>query len=556
MPRRFLFLVPLLVLAAVPGVAPRVQEALESIRARDLRAHLFFLSHDRLEGRGPGTRGGQLAALYISSQFARSGVLPPAGGYLQAVPLVGSEVVASGLTLSFGVADEDVRPRYPEDVVVWTQREDTAVGVTGELMFVGHGVDAPEYSWDDFKGRDVEGSVLLFLVNDPPAPPDEPELFDGRALSYYGRWTYKLEEAARRGAAAAFLVHTEPGAGYGWDVVESSWTGEQFFLQDHDSRAGGVPVAGWVTRDFAARLLARAGFSLEELTLRAARRDFRPVGTGIRVNTRFPTRQRRLHTANVVGMVPGRTLEGRAESVVYTAHYDHLGVGAPVGGDSIYNGAYDNASGVAALLEIAEAFTRLEPGPERTIIFVATAAEEAGLLGAEHYARNPVVPLERTLAAFNLDGANLWGETDDVVGLGGERSTLGRILEARARELDMDVRPDPAPDKGFFFRSDHFPFARAGVPVLYLQHGLTFRGRPAGWGEERLRSYEERSYHRPSDEFDSSFDLSGAVQQARLAFLVGWDVAEAAEYPAWYEGAGFGRANERPPASAGRGPGD
>lgn len=508
-----------------------LQAALESITAREIRAHLSFLAHDLLEGRGPGTRGDRLAAHYIATQFARLRLEPVRGSYFQPVPVVGVTVDPERVELVFKRDGVPLAARFGMDAVIWPGVPDTAVSVSGDVVFVGYGVTAPEYDWDDFKDVDVAGKVLLVLVGEPPAPPGEPDLFDGRALTYYGRWTYKFEEAQRRGASGVLLIHSPDAAGYGWSVVLTSWMGEQLSLPREAGSPPPLAVEGWVSRDLARRLLRLAGHDLNSLTARAARRDFRPVEVGLGVRASMPARVRHFETANVVGLVPGHSPSHKHEVVIYTAHYDHLGIGPAVNGDSIYNGAYDNASGVAAMLEIAEAFTRLDPGPDRSVLFIATTAEESGLLGSTHYTRYPLFPLDRTVAVINIDGANLWGETSDVTALGAEKSGLGRILEARAREMGMRLVPDRAPEHGFDFRLDHYPFAAAGVPAITLEHGIEFRGRTPDWGYRVLRRYEIDHYHRPSDHYDPAFNLAGAVQQARLAFLVGYDAAMAATWP-------------------------
>ena len=513
-----------------------LQAALESITAREIRAHLGFLSHDLLEGRAPATRGGRLAAQYIATQFARLRLEPVRGSHFQRVPIVGVSVDPERVVLEFAQDDVRLAGRYGVDAVVWPGVQDTATLVTGEVVFVGYGVTAPEYDWDDYKDVDVTGKVLVVLVNDPPTPPDEPELFDGRALTYYGRWTYKFEEAERRGAAGVLLVHSPDAAGYGWPVVVSSWTGEQFSLPRDPSRPPPLALEGWVSRDLARRIIRFAGLDLNTLMARAARRDFRPVELGLTLHANVPARVRNLETANVVGLLPGHHPAHQDEVVIYTAHYDHLGIGPAVLGDSIYNGAYDNASGVAAMLEIAEAFTRLDPGPDRSVLFISTAAEESGLLGSTYYTRNPLFPLDRTVAVINIDGANLWGETNDVTALGAEESGLGSILETRARQMGMRLVPDRAPDRGFGFRLDHFPFAAADVPAITLEHGLEFRGRAPDWGYRIMQRYDTEHYHRPSDAYDPAFNLAGAVQQARLAFLVGFDAATASSWPGSSDG--------------------
>ncbi|HUG42296.1 MAG TPA: M20/M25/M40 family metallo-hydrolase [Longimicrobiales bacterium] len=541
----------LLALAAVGAAAVPAgfEEARQSITADEIRGHLYFLSLDALRGRAPGTPGGGLAAEYVASRFLGMGLERVGGSYFQPVPLVGITLDPATSSLAFESRTRRVAADYPGDAVIWPGAPDQGGDISGELVFVGYGADAPEWGWDDYKGRDLNGKVAVFLVGDPPAPPDEPGLFGGRAMTYYGRWTYKLEQARRRGAAGALIVHSGEAAGYDWEVVRTSWAGEQLSLEGTGTEAA-LPLQGWLTRDFARRVFAAGGLDLAELYVQATRRDFRPVATGLTVRARMNSRSRAVRTRNVIGYLPGAHPERRSQVVVLTSHYDHLGTGPAVDGDSIYNGAYDNASGVALLLEVADAFSRLEPRPDRGILFIATGAEEAGLLGSEHYVRAPPVPLRRTVAALNIDGANLWGETDDVVALGADLSTLGDIVGARAEELGLSVMPDPAPEQGSFFRSDHFPFARNGVPVLHLKHGIRFRGRPPGWGERLLSEYQQRHYHRPSDEYDPAFDLAGAVQQGRLLFAVAYDIAMWDRTAEWYEGEGVGFGITAP--SAGR----
>jgi Zn-dependent M28 family amino/carboxypeptidase len=513
------------------------QETTGAIRQSAIRAHLAFLADDLLEGRAPGSRGAAVAARYIAAQLAAAGVEPMRGSHYQTVPLTGWRADPRRVTLDFEARGRSTTLRYPADAVIWTGTGGDAAEVTGELVFAGYGVRAPEYGWDDYKGRDVTGRIVVVLVSDPPAPPAQPRIFDGGAMTYYGRWTYKIEEAARQGAAGVLIVHTAQGAGYPWSVVESSFTGEQLSLPRDDSAPAPPVVQGWISFDAARRVLATAGLDLNELFVRAARRDFQPVFTGIAAQLGAAGHSRSFAGANVVGMVSGRHPSRRGDAVIYTAHYDGLGIGTPVDGDSIYNGAYDNASGVALLLEVARAFAALETRPDRSIIFLFTTAEEAGLLGAYWYVRQPLLPINRTVAALNIDGANLWGETHDASAVGLERSTLGLTFERQAATLGLRVTGERDPGKGFFFRSDHFPFARAGVPALFLDHGIDFRNRPPGWGAAVLSRFELERYHQPGDRFEPSFDLAGAVQQARLALLVGLDIANSATPPRWYRGA-------------------
>jgi Zn-dependent M28 family amino/carboxypeptidase len=505
----------------------------------EVRAHLTFLSDDVLEGRAPGTRGGRLATRYIATQFQRSGLQPPETGWFQPVPLIAWSPHRDLIAGDFETRGRRIPVRHPDDAVFWVRDGRPAAATAAQVVFVGYGVSAPEWQWDDFGDVDLRGRVALILANDPPAPPEEPARFDGAAMTWYGRWSYKLEEVARRGAIGALIVHTDQGAGYPWDVVMASWAGEQLFLTRDSS--GPAVLEGWIRAETARFVLNAAGLDFDQLVARAGRRDFQPIATGITLRARASGERRSISSDNVVGVLPGRHPTRRDEAVVITAHWDHLGTGAPVDGDSIYNGAYDNASGVALLLEIARVFARLDPAPDRSIVFIATTAEEPGLLGATHYLTAPAFPPHRTAAAINLDGANLWGETFDVSAVGAERSTLGRVVELRARDLGLRLSPERAPEKGGFYRSDLFPFARAGIPAIQIDHGLEFRDRPPGWGARTLTRYEASSYHRPSDELTPDLDLSGAIQQARLAFLVARDVARTPTFPTWLPGSVFRR---------------
>jgi Zn-dependent M28 family amino/carboxypeptidase len=535
-PRRAAFTLALLLCGAGADAGTFAQDVPRAIQSDRIRGHLAFLADDLLEGRAPGTRGGSLAARYIAAQLTAHGVTPARGSYYQQVPLIGWRPDPRRITSQFTANSRSIALRYPHDAVTWIDNGADSAAVTGELVFVGYGVRAPEYQWDDFKGRDLRGRILIVLVNDPPAIPGQPVIFDGDALTYYGRWTYKVEEATRQGASGVLIVHTPEGAGYPWSAVESSFARERYALPAETGARAPDFIRGWLTWDAARRVLATADIELAELFVRAARRDFQPVFTGVQARLHAGGTVRRFDSPNVVGTVQGRHETRRNEAIVYTAHYDGLGIGTPVNGDSIYNGAYDNASGVALLLEIAGAFaSRAEP-PDRSILFLFTTAEEAGMLGAEWYVRQPIVPLQRTVATLNIDGANLWGETRDAAATGLERSTIGLVFERHVTAAGLRVEAERAPGKGLFFRSDHFPFARAGVPALSIDHGTDFRSRPPGWGDAVLVRYETERYHQPADRYDPAFDLVGAVQQGRLAFLVGLDIANTAEPPRWHAG--------------------
>jgi Zn-dependent M28 family amino/carboxypeptidase len=501
------------------------------------------LSSDALMGRGPGHEGDRLAAEYLAAQLEGYGLEAPGGSYLQRFSIIGTATDPATASLAFRGGGGGLSPTYLDDFVL-SVGDPSAQGASaeGELVFVGYGIDAPEADWDDFGGVDVTGKVLLFLVNDPPASPSEPELFGGVAMTYYGRWTYKYEEAARQGALGALVVHETAPAGYSWSVVRGGFSGEQFSLPPE---ADGVPparVLGWVSSDLARRALRLGGHDFDALKAAAGRRGFRAVETGVVVDARLETRVRRVETQNVVGLLRGS--ERPREYLLVTAHYDHFGVGEAVAGDSIYNGAYDNASGTALVLAMAEALASMETPPPRSVLFVATGAEEQGLLGAEWYVQSPVAPLDRTVAVLNFDGANLWGRTTDVIVQGEERSELGAYVGPRAEELGLTIMPDAEPEVGLFFRSDHFPFAKGGVPSLYVEHGRQYIGRPEGWGDAIQEEYTARHYHAPSDEFSEEFVFDGAVQQGMLGMLTLLDVAADSSWPNWHEGQEFKAARD------------
>jgi Zn-dependent M28 family amino/carboxypeptidase len=504
-------------------------------------AHLKYLADDLLEGRAPATRGGELAARYIAAQFEAAGLAPAGtdGSYYQPVTLVG---LMGQPTFVWGARGASEVLRYLDDFVAWAGRPDPQIVADGDVVFVGYGVQAPEWQWDDYKGSDVRGKVLLMLVNDPGL--QDSTVFNGRNLTYYGRWTYKLEEATRRGAVGVILIHTAESATYPWEVVRNSWSVEQFTLGTPAAR--GLAFASWVTAGAARRALAGAGWNLDSLMRAAARRDFRPASTGLHAAVTIASTLRRVRSANVVALLRGSDPALASQSVIVTAHYDHKGIGPVVNGDSIYNGAEDNASGVAAMLAAAQALARLPQPPKRTLLFIATTAEESGLLGSEAYVRSPLFPLAATAADVNIDGANVRGMTRDIAALGNDRSSLGQTFAAAAQAESLVATGDPDPTKGSFFRSDHFPFARAGVPSISIESGIDFVGRPQGWGEEQARLFNEERYHQPSDEYRSTFRYDGMAQQVRVLMRVVLAVADAADLPRWLPASEFQRATPKP----------
>jgi Zn-dependent M28 family amino/carboxypeptidase len=516
--------------------------AAAQIEEGKLRAHIKFLSDDLLEGRGPGSRGGMLAAKYIAAQFEALGLEPAAANrsYFQHVQMIGSRPDPSTkLTIKNNAGDSELK--FGDDFVGGTDLEQTEIPVGGDIIFVGYGVSAPENNWDDYKGLDVRGKIVMIMVNDPPATPSEPNLFGGKALTYYGRWSYKYEEAARRGAAGAILIHTDQSAGYGWGVVRNSWGGDRLSLVS-DASTPFLKFKSWVTDAAARRIAQMGGHNLDQLRQSAASRSFKPVALNAKVEATLRSQVQRLTSPNVVAIYRGNDPTLKNEYVVYSSHWDHLGVRPDQSGDNIYNGAVDNATGIAGMLAIAKAYNELTIKPRRSVLFIATTAEEQGLLGAEYYVRHPLVPIAQTVANINLDSMNVLGKTTDITPLGAERSTLGKFIEEVAKENNLTVSPDARPEQGSFYRSDHFPFAKAGIPAVNFKSGTKFVGHHDKWGEEQFLDYNQHRYHQPSDEYSPNWDFSGMAQQARLAFQLGLRVANANETPQWNKGDEFERA--------------
>lgn len=527
-----------------------IDRAANTIEAAGLLDDVRALSDDSFEGRSPGGAGEDLTVDYLSKRFAEAGAQPgnPDGTWIQHVPLVGIETRAGA---HFDVGAERMDLALLEDFVAVTHHTVSKVEVDdSQIVFVGYGVRAPEYDWDDFEGMDLRGKTLLMLVGDPPVPDPadaarlDPELFRGPAMTYYGRWTYKYEIASELGAAAAIVVHQTGPAGYPWEVVSGSWGRENFDVRSPDGNADRVPVESWVTEDVARRLVGACGEDFDALQRAALSRDFRPVALDARASFELDVKLRDVMSHNVAAKVPGAGLRAD-EWLVYSAHWDHLGVDPARAGDQVFNGAVDNATGTAALLALARAFSSLESPPARSILLLAVTAEEKGLLGSKHYASSPLYPLERTVANINLDAMNPWGRTRDVVSIGFGQTTLEDVLVAEAARQGRVVVPDPEPEKGSFYRSDHFEFAKLGVPALYADAGVDYVGRPAGWGEQRRDRYTAEEYHKPADEVQDDWDLSGLVEDVRLFFRVGLRVANDPAWPTWKPGTEFKAVRER-----------
>ncbi|MDR1990465.1 MAG: M28 family peptidase [Acidobacteriaceae bacterium] len=534
---------------AAAGPTPIVQQTpigdLPEVDVDEVLKHTKVLSSDEYEGRAPGTNGEVLAVNYITEQFRGLGLKPgnTDGSFIQRVPLVG--ITPAPANLVFKKGNEERTLAWKDDVVAWTKHVAPSASIdNSELVFVGYGVVAPEYNWDDYKGIDVKGKTLVMLVNDPPVPdPGNPaeldaKTFGGRAMTYYGRWTYKYEIGAEKGAAGVLLIHETGPAGYPFDVVQSK-VNEQFDLVTPDKNMSRVAVEGWITLDRGRELMKMAGQDFDTLKAQAATRNFKPVPLGVRASMTIKNTLRTIESKNVVAKLEGRDPKLKNEYVIYTAHWDHLGIGPAVNGDTIYNGAKDNAVGVGGLIEIARAFKKLPVAPKRSILFLAVTAEEQGLLGSQYYAVTPIYPLAKTAANINMDGMNVLGRTKDLTLVGYGASDLDDYARDAAGEQGRVIRPDPEPEKGFYYRSDHFNFAKLGVPALDPDEGIEYVGKPADFGEKARNDYTEHRYHEPSDEVTPDWDLSGAREDLKVFFAVGFRVAEADKLPEWKPGNEF-----------------
>jgi Zn-dependent M28 family amino/carboxypeptidase len=525
---------------------------LPAIDGARILEHTRTLSSDAFEGRAPGTPGEARTVEYLVSQFKVLGLQPgnTDGSYEQDVRLVGlTPSERHPLTVTKGSQRRTFK--WKDEVVAWSKHvADGASLDDSDLVFVGYGVEAPEFDWNDFKDVDVKGKTIIVLVNDPQVPdPADPSALDektfgGRAMTYYGRWTYKYEEAARRGAAGVFIVHETEPAGYPFSVVQGN-LGERLDLVAEDGNKGRADIEGWLSLDAARALLSMAGHDLDALKKQALTREFRPVPLGLTASMGISSAMRTMASKNVLARLEGSDPAVKDELVIYTAHWDHFGIGDPVDGDTIYNGALDNASGTAMVLEIARAFTQVEPRPRRSVLFLLVTAEEQGLLGSAFYAAYPIYPLEKTAAVVNIDGINQWGRTRDITVIGLGASELDDHLRKAAAEQGRTLRPDPESEKGFYYRSDHFNFAKQGVPALYTDTGTEYEGKDEGFAQRKRDEYTSRDYHSPSDEVKPDWDLTGAVDDAQLLMAVGYRVANAERLPEWAPGNEFRATRER-----------
>jgi Zn-dependent M28 family amino/carboxypeptidase len=527
------------------GLPPEALQAAEVIDTKLLENVVAHLADDALAGRAPATPGDRMTREYLAETLRRIGFQPggPQGAWVQPLDLVGIRSQMPATWRFRGPAGAQLDLAWLDDYTATSGLQQEAVAIDdAELVFVGYGIVAPEEGWDDFKGSDLRGKILLMLNSDPDW---DPALFGGERRMYYGRWTYKYESAARQGAAGAILVHTTPSAGYPYQVVQSSWTGEQFELPAGDEPR--VAVTGWVTEDAARKLVALGGSDLDALVQAARTREFRPVPLGVRTSLHFTNELNRgARTANVLGLLLGSDPDLYDELVVYTAHHDHLGVGKPdAEGDAIHNGARDNAAGVATVLGVARAFTALPRPPRRSVLVMLVAAEEQGLLGSRWFAEHPMAPAGKIVANINVDGPNVFGRTRDVAVIGRGKSSLEDLLETAAKIQGRVLVDEPSPDQGYYYRSDQYNFAKIGVPALYFKGGTDYIGRDPAWGREIEDRWRATRYHQPSDEVYEEWNLEGLVEDARLAFWVGLAAAQAPDPPAWRPGDEFEAVRQR-----------
>jgi Zn-dependent M28 family amino/carboxypeptidase len=549
---RIVFVVPLLVIATLSGqenppkprpesrfgshLPPAAIAAMQSIRADNIETHVRFLSHDLLEGRGTGQRGGDIAAEYIAAQFALYGLKPAGdnGSYLQKVPMVG--VTPGGDTRFALVPDSGaaatvraINLKPLDEYVAYDQTQQPESNVDAEIVYVGYGIEAPEYNWDDYKGVDVKGKVLLMLVNEPPS--DDPKFFAGKALTYYGRWTYKYEEAARKGAVGAILIHKTEMASYPWEVVRNSNSGEKSYLKLDGSPK--LKVAAWIQSEVAHNLFAASGLDLDKMMAGANSRDFKPVPLQVRLSAHMTSKVRPFESNNVVAVLPGADPVLKSEGVMFTAHYDHLGIRPDMPGDNIYNGAVDNATGCGILMEIARVYAGAAEKPRRSIYFVSVTAEEQGLLGSEYLGKHPPIPAGKISLDLNYDAVKPLGAAEEVEVSGAERTTFYSAIQAAAQDFRFKIRPDAHPEAGHYYRSDHFSLARVGIPSFSINEGMKFKGHDEAWGLAQDADYTAHHYHQPSDEYHPGMDYTSDAAMARFGFVLGWEAAGQARLVGW-----------------------
>jgi len=513
----------------------RLRSAQESVAAEKLAADTKILASDEFEGRAPASVGEEKTVQFLEQEFQKLGLKPGNGqSFFQEIPMV---VITAepGAKLEIKGTKESTTFAYKNDFVALTERVLEEVSLAdSEIVFAGYGIVAPEFNWNDYQGLDVRGKTVVVLVNDPGYATEDPTLFSGRTMTYYGRWTYKYEEAARQGAAGIFIVHETGPAAYPWGVVENGWTGPKFSLTSEDNNMSRCAVEGWLQLETARKIFETAGLNYDELRTAASKRGFKAVPLRLRASLRLKNSVKKVTSRNVVALLPGS--ERADEYIIYLSHWDHFGTNPALEGDKIFNGALDNATGTAALIELAGAFKKLNRPPHRSIIFLAVTGEEQGLLGSEYYAAHPIYPTAKTAAVINMDALNVYGRMKDITVVGYGLSDLDQYIETAAKEQGRTVNPDPTPEKGSYFRSDHFPFAKQGIPAIYPSAGTDSVEHGKEWTLAQREKYTAENYHKPSDEFDPKWDLSGAIDDLRLLFKMGYRLAMESTFPNWKEG--------------------
>ncbi|HLJ28984.1 MAG TPA: M28 family metallopeptidase [Candidatus Angelobacter sp.] len=526
------------------GLPASAQQAMNAIDSEKIRATVKYLSDDALEGRGTGQKGGDRAADWIADQFKNYGLQPSgeSGSFFQDVKFYGIRTDQQKTQFAFlPKSGAPMTLKFGDDYVATDETHSGQSQIDAPLVYVGYGINAPEYRWDDYKGAALKGKVLLMLVNEPPS--DDPNFFKGKALTYYGRWTYKYEEAARRGAVGVILIHKTEMASYGWEVVHNSWGGESSFLQDEKEPK--LKSAGWIQLDVARKLAKAAGMDLDTMMKDATSRSFKPVELPITVKETIVSHVRPFSSRNVIARVQGSDAKLRDQAVIYTAHYDHLGIHPDEPGDNIYNGAADNATGCGILLELARAFAGAKEKPKRTILLAAVTAEEQGLLGSKYLGEHPPIPARNISLDLNYDDVQPFGEPQQVVVSGSERTTIYPLVQKVANDFDLSIQPDNLPEAGHYYRSDHFSLARVGVPSFSVNEGVLFKGHDLAWGEEKDRDYVAHRYHQPSDEYRPEMDFTADAKMAKFGFAIGWRVANLPSLVAWQPGDEFEKARKK-----------
>jgi Zn-dependent M28 family amino/carboxypeptidase len=532
--------------SAQTGVPPAAQKAMNAIDAEKIRATVKYLSDDALQGRGTGQKGGDMAADWIAAQFKSYGVMPAGdqGTYFQQVNFFGVTTDPKQTTFAFvPKSGPEIALKFADDYVANDQTHSQKSQIDASLVYVGYGINAPEYKWDDYKGVDVKGKVLLMLVNEPPS--DDPNFFKGRALTYYGRWTYKYEEAARRGAVGVVLIHKTEMASYGWEVVRNSWGGESSLLRDDKDPK--LKSAGWIQLEVARKLALAAGKDLDKMLQDANSRSFKPVELPVRVKETIVSKVRAFASRNVLGQVKAADSKAAQQAILYTAHYDHLGIHADEPGDNIYNGAADNATGCGILLELARVLAAADEKPKRTVFFAAVTAEEQGLLGSKYLGQHPPIPAQDISLDLNYDDIQPLGDPQELVVSGAERTSVYPLVEKVAKDFAMSIKPDNHPEAGHYYRSDHFSLARVGVPAFSVNEGALFKGHDVAWGEEKERDYVAHRYHQPSDEYREDMDFSADAKLARFGLVLGWEAANQPDLAGWEPGDEFEKTRKGKP---------